>query len=114
LPDLNARKDMFKLYLGKMTNTLTESDFEELAQKSEGYSGADINIIVRDALMSPIRCLVTATHFKKVRGISKITNTIIDDLLTPCSSSDPGAIKIKWIDAKEELLEHPITKVRFS
>lgn len=29
------------------------------------YSGADINIVVRDAMMAPVRKVQTATHFKK-------------------------------------------------
>ena len=31
------------------------------------YSGADIGVIVRDAIMQPIRKVQNATHFKKVR-----------------------------------------------
>jgi len=31
------------------------------------YSGSDIAVVVRDALMQPIRKVQTATHFKWVR-----------------------------------------------
>lgn len=57
---------MFKLHLGSTPNSLTDSDFVTLGQKTEGYSGADISIIVRDALMQPVRKVQSATHFKKV------------------------------------------------
>ena len=40
--------------------------FRVLGQKSEGYSGADISTVVRDALMQPVRKVQTATHFRKV------------------------------------------------
>ena len=33
---------------------------------SNRYSGADISIVVRDALMQPVRKVQSATHFKKV------------------------------------------------
>lgn len=38
--------------------------FKRMAEKTDGFSGADISIIVRDALMQPIRKVQTATHFK--------------------------------------------------
>jgi len=34
------------------------------------YSGADISIVVRDALMEPVRKVQSATHFKKVPSCS--------------------------------------------
>lgn len=57
---------MFKLHLGSTPNLLTESDYRELGKRTDGYSGADISIIVRDALMQPVRKVQSATHFKKV------------------------------------------------
>lgn len=59
---------MFKLHLGSTPNNLTEEDFSTLGKKTEGYSGADISIIVRDALMQPVRKVQSATHFKKVKN----------------------------------------------
>ena len=60
---------MFKLHLGTTQNSLTDADFRDLGKKTEGYSGADISIIVRDALMQPVRKVQSATHFKKVRNV---------------------------------------------
>lgn len=57
---------MFKLHLGSTPNNLTEADFAALGNRTDGYSGADVSIIVRDALMQPVRKVQTATHFKKV------------------------------------------------
>ena len=43
---------MFKLNLGQDTaHSLTEENFRELGQRTEGYSGADVALVVRDALM---------------------------------------------------------------
>lgn len=64
LPEEHARVVMFKLHLGNTAHTLTEADLRQLAKTSEGYSGADISIVVRDALMEPVRKVQTATHFK--------------------------------------------------
>lgn len=66
LPEEHARGFMFKLNLGTTPNSLTESDFMTLGKKTDGYSGADISVIVRDALMQPVRKVQSATHFKRV------------------------------------------------
>ncbi|XP_043285839.1 vacuolar protein sorting-associated protein 4 [Venturia canescens] len=111
LPEEHARVTMFKLHLGNTAHSLTEDDFRTLAANTEGYSGADISIIVRDALMQPVRLVQTATHFKKVRGPSpKDKNIIVDDLLTPCSPGDPGAIEMNWMEVEgDKLFEPPVT-----
>ena len=57
---------MFKLHMGDTKSTLTDQDYEELGAKAEGYSGADIQIVVRDALMQPVRTVQRATHFCRV------------------------------------------------
>lgn len=64
LPEEHGRLVMFKIHLGSTSHVLTEQDLKTLAAKTEGYSGADISIIVRDALMQPVRKVQTATHFK--------------------------------------------------
>lgn len=109
LPDEHARAFMFKLHLGTTPHSLTEQDFRELGHKTEGYSGADIQLVVRDALMQPVRKVQNSTHFKKVRGPSpQDPNVILDDLLTPCSPGDRGAIELTWMDVPGEKLCEPI------
>lgn len=34
--------------------------------RTDGFSGADISVLVRDALMQPVRRCSQATHFKRV------------------------------------------------
>lgn len=111
LPDAGARQNMFKLHLGTTPHLLTAQDFFELGRRSEGYSGADISIVVRDALMSPIRRIQSATHFKRVAGPSRDNpNIILQDLLTPCSPGDQGAQQMTWMEVNpDKLLEPKIT-----
>uniref|UniRef100_A0A8D3CFD0 vesicle-fusing ATPase n=1 Tax=Scophthalmus maximus TaxID=52904 RepID=A0A8D3CFD0_SCOMX len=112
LPEEHARSFMFKLHLGSTPNSISESDFVTLGKKTDGYSGADISVIVRDALMQPVRKVQSATHFKRVRGPSRADpNMVIDDLLTPCSPGDPNAIEMTWMEVPGEKLLEPIVSM---
>lgn len=112
LPEEHARSFMFKLHLGSTPNDLTEADFVTLGQKTDGYSGADISIIVRDALMQPVRKVQAATHFKKVRGsLWSNPSVVVDDLLTPCSPGDPNAVEMTWMDVPGEKLLEPVVSM---
>eukprot|EP01089_Gocevia_fonbrunei_P015313 TRINITY_DN4443_c0_g1_i2.p1 TRINITY_DN4443_c0_g1~~TRINITY_DN4443_c0_g1_i2.p1 ORF type:complete len:588 (-),score=141.67 TRINITY_DN4443_c0_g1_i2:4-1767(-) len=68
LPTESERNLLLKYHLGKSTiHTLKERDFEELAKRTEGYSGADISIICREALLEPLRQLQKGYKFKWVK-----------------------------------------------
>ncbi|XP_078462546.1 vacuolar protein sorting-associated protein 4A isoform X2 [Lampetra fluviatilis] len=109
LPEEQARLSMFKLHLGNTPLSLSDMDFRELGKKTEGYSGADISIVVRDALMQPVRKVQSATHFKRVRGPSRDDpDMIVDDLLTPCSPGDPNAIEMTWMEVPGDKLLEPV------
>ena len=62
------------------------------------YSGSDIAIVVRDALMQPIRKVLTATHFKYLQDTKK---------WTPCSPGDPEAQEKSWTDIESDELQEP-------
>ena len=112
LPDKDARSRMFEIHIGDTPNQLSLSDYEQLAHKTEGYSGADIGVVVREALMMPIRKVQTATHFKQIRGPSPTDpNTICDDLWTPCGPHDPNAREISWLDVPGDKLLDPRVQV---
>ena len=55
LPDIHARATQFKIRVGKTPHNLGEDDFLELAKATEGYSGSDITVVVKEALMMPVR-----------------------------------------------------------
>ncbi|MCS7121573.1 MAG: CDC48 family AAA ATPase [Archaeoglobaceae archaeon] len=53
-PDKNARKEIFRIHLrGKPL--ASDVNLDELAEKTEGYSGADIEAVCREAAMLAIR-----------------------------------------------------------
>lgn len=102
LPDMPARMRMFEIAVGDTKCELTQADYKKLGQETEGYSGSDISIAVQDALMQPVRKIQTATHYKKV-------NVDGNEMLTPCSPGDAGAMEMTWVDVdSEKLLEPPL------
>lgn len=100
LPDLDARRKMFELNVGTTPCTLTAKDYRSLAEQTEGYSGSDIAVLVREALMQPVRRVMNATHFKKIVDANEKT------YYTPCSPGDAQAQEKSWADvASDELVE---------
>lgn len=113
LPELPARRVMFKLNIGKTPHSLQSSDFEELARISEGYSGSDISILVRNALMEPVRTCQIATHFKRVTGPTMEDSDIIsDDMLTPCSPGALNAIEMTLTQVDPHRLLPPVVSFK--
>jgi vacuolar protein-sorting-associated protein 4 len=119
LPDQPARKRLFELSIGDTPNDLDHEDFEELSNRSEGYSGSDISIVVREALMKPVRLCQMAKQFKKtkdglfepVRDYPSCTNCPINsrgqNAGKQCSSC--GAIHMTIYDIEGSKLKVPPT-----
>eukprot|EP01112_Ceratiomyxa_fruticulosa_P008957 TRINITY_DN232_c0_g1_i1.p1 TRINITY_DN232_c0_g1~~TRINITY_DN232_c0_g1_i1.p1 ORF type:complete len:440 (+),score=107.82 TRINITY_DN232_c0_g1_i1:271-1590(+) len=110
LPEADARAKMFEMNLGTTPHSLTRADFRRLGEMTDSYSGSDIAIVVRDAMMQPVRSVQTATHFKKVSGIGP-DGVEYDDLLTPCSPGDPAAVEMSWVDVPGNKLKEPIITI---
>ena len=66
LPEYSERLAMFKLCMAGTPTSITEADYNVLASKTGGYSGSDIDILVRDALMQPLRKDVPTKRLVKV------------------------------------------------
>jgi vacuolar protein-sorting-associated protein 4 len=116
LPDAQARAQMFKIHIGDTPHTVTEEDWHELATKTEFYSGSDINVLVRNAMMECIRTLQVATHFKRVCGPDPDDPTkTVQNRLVPCSPGDPDAFPMSMCDIKEPklVMPLPVTKMDF-
>lgn len=98
LPDPIARSSIFKIHINKTPNTLDEEDFLTLGQVTNGFSGSDISVCVREALYTPIRICQNATHFVRIYNDGKY-------MYTPCSPSEPNAQEMSLYDiAGEDLL----------
>ncbi|EJK76156.1 hypothetical protein THAOC_02097, partial [Thalassiosira oceanica] len=66
LPGREARSGMVKIHLGNTPNTLTGCDIDKLGQMTEGASGSDIHVLVKRALLEPVRKCRKAQQFLQV------------------------------------------------
>lgn len=105
LPETHARAKMFKIHLGNTPHLLTDDDFNHLAQSSEGYSGADIAILVRDAIMQPVRTLQNAEFFKPI--MVQVDGGGQVERFTPCSPGDPEGREMSLMSVDPDKLEVP-------
>lgn len=89
--------------MGDTPHNLTEHDFKELGDGSEGYSGSDISVMVREALMEPLRMCQTATHFVRDEH----------GMFSPSRLGEPGAQLMSLMDVPDNMLQVPdVTMVR--
>lgn len=110
LPDARARQTIFKLNVGDTPNNLDEKDYKELGTKTEGFSGADVAVLVRDALYEPVRACQMATHFKKVPDPTAKQPFLWE----PCSPGDRDAVEKTLMEVPSEQLKPiDITKKMF-
>ena len=95
-PELDSRKKMFQFYLKDTPNTLTEEQFEYLAEKTNYYSGSDISTLCQQANFEPVTKCLISEYFKKIPGINGFKWNY-----TPCDENEPGAMKMKMTELPE-------------
>jgi SpoVK/Ycf46/Vps4 family AAA+-type ATPase len=107
LPEPHARARIFEIHIGGTPHSLQPSDFVTLGLMAEGFSGSDISVCVRDALMEPVRALQAATHFRQEMAGENAGKW------TPCSPGHPEAREMTLMDVKpDDLLPPEVDMVR--
>ncbi|KAI0224356.1 Suppressor protein of bem1/bed5 double mutants [Lamellibrachia satsuma] len=81
LPDREARLSLLKLHIGDCAVRLSDQEWEEMAEKTDGYSGSDIATVVLGALFQPIRNLQISEYWKYTS----------DGKVCPCEKDCPDA-----------------------
>jgi katanin p60 ATPase-containing subunit A1 len=104
VPDFNARKELFKSLLSQHLSTQdtkdTNIEYDDLAKRTEGYSGADITMVCREAAMRPLRalfdhldssCEVDGEEWHKVMAVEQ--SDLVEAIGSTKTSSDEGMRK---------------------
>lgn len=84
LPDVEARLELLKNRMKKESTTLTDADYQTLAQKTDFYSGSDLSSLIKNACYEPLRRFQAATHFRQATIDGK-TGWVA------CRPDEPGA-----------------------
>jgi vacuolar protein-sorting-associated protein 4 len=63
LPEPSARSALLNIHIGNTPTTLTPQDMKKIADRTDGFSGADISVLVRYVLTSTGTCV---WHFDRV------------------------------------------------
>ncbi|CAM0946751.1 unnamed protein product [Alopecurus aequalis] len=101
LPDLKARQRMFKVHLGDTPHSLAKIDFESLARRTDGFSGSDIAVCVKDVLFEPVRKTQDAMFFFRSDDDGGVW--------MPCGSKQPGAVQTTMEELAAEGMADKIT-----
>lgn len=106
LPDSESRKSLLNLSL-RSTKLSEDVNLEEIAERLDSYSGADITNVCRDAAMMSMRRLIKNRGLDEIRTLSKndldkpITAEDFDESIERCKKScsdiEVGRYK-SWID----------------
>jgi len=95
LPDDKARELMFKLNTREV-ELAPDVDFAELAMLTEGYTGSDISLLCREAVMMPIREIDITQDITRIDKVRPVTR---DDFVIAME-------KIKPVVTPEELKKY--------
>lgn len=121
LPEAEPRAFMVRLHLGDTPNDLTEADFEKLGHLTEGASGSDIKVLVKEALMEPLRRCQQAKQFsidsegnyhpcEKYPNCSKCPPKLSTDKDGDYTCKKCGAKRMSLWDVPSEKLKPPMVK----
>ncbi|XP_035435963.1 fidgetin-like protein 1 [Spodoptera frugiperda] len=100
LPDADARKQIITNLLANETNDLTSQHVSEIANLTEGYSGADMKSLCSEAAMGPIRSVPLSQIVSIDRN--KVRPVCIQDFINalqrvkPSVSQDDLGQYVKW------------------
>lgn len=100
-PDKKARKEILKIYL-RQTEYSTSINLEELAKRTKGFSGHDLELLVREAAMNPVRELASEKRlFKDDVKVRKVKMSDFEKVLQgrkPSLSEEEKERYRKWAE----------------
>lgn len=111
-PNASERYDIINIHINKRVQLEEQLDIGELVEATEGYSGADIEIIIKDAIETCyIKGINTLTveellRVQKTKPISEISEQKINDIKSKIEKKDlkPASGGINYSTEKNKIL----------
>jgi SpoVK/Ycf46/Vps4 family AAA+-type ATPase len=89
LPDKTARVEIFRIHMDEI-DVVSDVDYGELADLSEGYSGRDISVVCREAAMEAIRDLQRTGRIEKDEKITDLRSVTRSDFIKAIDNIRPA------------------------
>ena len=91
---------MLKKGFKENKNNITEAQLQYFAERTEGFSGSDIAILVKDAVYEPVRKLQAARRFRRLPN----------NKMLPVTEQEYGQdiVEGNWMTIPKENIEIPI------
>ncbi|TPX56084.1 hypothetical protein PhCBS80983_g04811 [Powellomyces hirtus] len=77
LPEAQARTQMIRNRMASLAHSLTDHDLDVIVGKTDGYSGSDMDGLVREASLGPIRAIDDIQNV----NVSDIRPVVLDDFI---------------------------------
>ena len=78
LPDKDSRNSIFKNCLTPERANLTETQYQDLAEKTEGYSGSDITLACKESAMIPVRKIFSQLEKLDAKATNAADKVVLD------------------------------------
>ncbi|XP_059062103.1 katanin p60 ATPase-containing subunit A-like 2 [Achroia grisella] len=105
LPDFKTRVELFEKFLNvKNVELYPKVNFEELAAKTEGYSGSDIKLVCKEALMCTVRKMLPNMNARG-SATQRKDRVQLSDLLSAIEKTKPVSKNLakRHIDWQNEM-----------
>ncbi|KAJ3005236.1 hypothetical protein HKX48_000798 [Thoreauomyces humboldtii] len=94
LPESEARGRIITNALSTLRHGLSEAEVKDVVERTEGYSGSDVDGLIREAALGPIRAIEDITNIQ-VDDIRPVVMEDLSDALTQVRASvSPGDLEM--------------------
>ncbi len=95
-PDAGSREELFRMYL-KKTQVEKDLDYAALARASNGFTGADIANVCREAKMQALEETLNVGNSKNADSERKINTSRVRDIIKSTTPSAPDRVMGRYL-----------------